>query len=107
MASHPAFTKEDFERTHTIVCGGASSGAGLINSVLNKAGKYIFYQDCYGMTELTGGSHMLMPRHGNSRVNSIGKGLAHTETKVIDLETGASLGPNLSGEICVRGPNVS
>ncbi|HET6892794.1 MAG TPA: AMP-binding protein, partial [Pyrinomonadaceae bacterium] len=30
----------------------------------------------------------------------------NTECKVVDLETGATLGPNQEGEICVRGPQI-
>jgi 4-coumarate--CoA ligase len=30
----------------------------------------------------------------------------NTELKIIDLKTGQSLGPNIDGEICVKGPKI-
>ncbi len=36
----------------------------------------------------------------------VGSVSALTEIKIIDLNTGKSLGPNLEGEICLRGPQL-
>ena len=40
------------------------------------------------------------------KFGSVGVPAPNTECKVIDLETGAALGPNQEGEVCVRGPQV-
>lgn len=45
-------------------------------------------------------------------VNTMAKGscgmtLPSVKLKVVDIDTGTSLGPNKTGEICVAGPNVS
>lgn len=40
------------------------------------------------------------------RIGSIGPLMPSTEGKVIDPETGKSLGPNQRGELCIKGPQV-
>lgn len=42
----------------------------------------------------------------NLRSGSIGHLMPSTSGKVIDPETGTSLGPNKTGELCIRGPQV-
>jgi len=37
---------------------------------------------------------------------NLGRVTANTELKVIDINTGKSLGPNIDGEICVRGTKM-
>ncbi|CAG2107567.1 unnamed protein product, partial [Medioppia subpectinata] len=37
---------------------------------------------------------------------NLGRPIANTEIKVIDLTNGSNLGPNSDGEICVRGPQM-
>ena len=40
------------------------------------------------------------------RITSCGKLIPNTEAKIIDLKTGEALGPNQTGELCIRGPQV-
>lgn len=56
----------------------------------------------YGMTETSAATH-IMPM-GRNTAGSVGVLLPSTECKVADVVTGAELGPNERGEICVRGP---
>lgn len=37
---------------------------------------------------------------------SCGHGVSNTWAKIVDLETGAALGPDKEGELCVAGPQV-
>ena len=106
VASNPLVTKESLENIHTVVCGGAPSGSVLIKKFLNKAEKYVFFQEGYGMTETTGLSHVLLQEHRNTKIKSIGPPVANTSCKIIDPETGKALGPLEDGEICVKGPQV-
>src|SRR5262249_13351552 len=63
----------------------------------------------YGMTETSAATHIYpfdesqlqQQKHG-----SVGLLLPSTECKVVDLATGAELGPNQQGEVCVRGPQL-
>lgn len=43
---------------------------------------------------------------GVDRTGSIGPPVASTHAKIIDAETGKSLGPNEPGELCIKGPQV-
>jgi len=39
-------------------------------------------------------------------IGSVGVVSANTELKIVDLNSGKSLGPNIDGEICVSGPKM-
>jgi len=39
-------------------------------------------------------------------VGCVGVVSANTELKIVDLNSGKSLGPNIDGEICLRGPKM-
>jgi acyl-CoA synthetase (AMP-forming)/AMP-acid ligase II len=58
----------------------------------------------YGMTELSPASHLTPP--GWFRPGSVGVTAPNTETRIVDPASGADLGPEEDGEICVRGPQV-
>ena len=61
----------------------------------------------YGMTE-TSPVTLFTPREVPlSKVGSCGQIVPHTQAKVVDLTTGQSLGPHQSGELLIRGPQVS
>lgn len=53
------------------------------------------------MTELSPVSHSVLPDAKNSKVGSIGPPIPSTLSKVVDVESGRTLGPNEKGEICV------
>jgi acyl-CoA synthetase (AMP-forming)/AMP-acid ligase II len=40
------------------------------------------------------------------RLGSVGQCVPNSECKVVDITTGAELGPNQEGEICARGPQI-
>ena len=40
------------------------------------------------------------------KFGSVGVAAPNTECKIVDLETGAMLGANQEGEVCVRGPQI-
>lgn len=69
MANSPEFTSKEFESINAIMGGAAPIGEVLIQRLLAKAGKYFFFQEGYGMTELSPVSHIL-PTH--TRNNKIG-----------------------------------
>ena len=48
---------------------------------------------------------LLAPK-GDLKIGSCGVLLPNTDAKILDLETGETLGPNQRGELCVRGPQV-
>ena len=59
----------------------------------------------FGMTELSPVA-TANPLFGKRKVGSIGLPLPNTDAKILDLETGATLGPGRDGELAIRGPQV-
>ncbi len=53
MVNSPDFTKKEMENVHAIIAAAAPIGKSLINRFLEKAEKHIFFQEGYGMTELS------------------------------------------------------
>ena len=60
----------------------------------------------YGRTETSPVTHTDFDDPRRARIGSVGHLLPNTECKVVDLVTGAALGPNQRGEIWIRGPQV-
>ncbi len=60
----------------------------------------------YGMTETSPVTHSSPSNPAMVKFGSVGVPAPNTECKIIDLETGAMLGPKSEGEVCVRGPQV-
>ena len=58
----------------------------------------------YGMTETSCICH-ISPIE-NSQIGSFGQPLSRTQVRVVDVDTGESLGPGQHGEICIKGPQV-
>ncbi|CAG2107844.1 unnamed protein product [Medioppia subpectinata] len=95
--------KYDMSSLKCINTGGAGVPGNIAKEIIKKYG--IWFKEGYGMTELTwvtDGSDLndeFIP--GNTGNVSPG-----CEVKVIDLNTGESVGPNQDGEICVRGEKL-
>ena len=60
----------------------------------------------YGLTETSPVTHATRPDGVRTKRGSIGRPIPNTEARVVDVATGAELGPNEAGEICIRGPQV-
>ena len=60
----------------------------------------------YGLTETSPVTHTTRTRGGPIKIGGIGPPVPNTEARVVDVTTGAELGPKEEGEICVRGPQV-
>ncbi|MCX4457448.1 acyl--CoA ligase [Streptomyces sp. NBC_01340] len=58
----------------------------------------------YGLAELSPLSHNDRPER--SKPGSVGPAVPGTECRVVDLETGADLGPGHPGEVLLRGPQL-
>jgi acyl-CoA synthetase (AMP-forming)/AMP-acid ligase II len=60
----------------------------------------------YGMTEASPVTHLSPTRNAPSKPGSIGKVVPNTEVKLVDVATGAELGPRQEGELLIRGPQI-
>ena len=104
LANHPIVDNYDLSCVRLITCGAAPLGADLERACAKRL-------DCgviqgYGLTEVAGACHIRALGGDLDLPGSVGPVLRNTESKVIDVETGAELGPNETGEVLVRGPHV-
>jgi acyl-CoA synthetase (AMP-forming)/AMP-acid ligase II len=104
MAKQPIVDNYDLAHLRVMVTAAAPLGK-EIQEMCEQRLRCLVVQ-AWGLTETSPGAtlHPLDP--SNARVGSVGICMPNTECKVVDIATGAELGPNQEGEICVRGPQV-
>jgi acyl-CoA synthetase (AMP-forming)/AMP-acid ligase II len=79
-------------------------GETVANALYERLGFRI--SQAYGMTEVSGASHLSPNLPEKIKSASAGRCMPNTECKVVDAISGATLGPGELGEILVRGPIV-
>jgi len=102
LAKNPLVDKYDLSRVRTLFSGAAPLGENVANAASTRLRCEVVQG--YGMTETSPVTHAA--RAGTLKAASIGPPVPNTEAKILDVATGAELGPNQEGEICVRGPQV-
>ncbi|HKO34899.1 MAG TPA: 4-coumarate--CoA ligase family protein [Pyrinomonadaceae bacterium] len=104
LAKDPVVDNYDFSTLKTIFSGAAPLGAELTRECIERIGCTI--RQGYGMTETSPVTHSSPADSSKMKLGSIGPPAPNTECKLVDPATGAELGPNQEGEVCVRGPQV-
>ncbi|XP_070575439.1 luciferin 4-monooxygenase-like [Ptychodera flava] len=106
LANHPLVDRYDLSSVSDIICGGAPTGPAIIKAVRKRLGQSnIPVREVFGMTELSSLT-TIVTTDEEFEIGSVGTLLPNTTAKVIDLETGKTLGVGKEGEICFRGPQV-
>ncbi|XP_024084668.1 4-coumarate--CoA ligase 1 isoform X2 [Cimex lectularius] len=102
MASHPSVTSKTLENLRFTGSGGAPCGSTDIERLLTKRDHQIV--QAYGMTEA---SPVLTHSVPDSPCKaSVGYCVSNTFVKIVDIETGKTLGPRETGELCFKGPQI-
>jgi acyl-CoA synthetase (AMP-forming)/AMP-acid ligase II len=104
LSKHPIVDNYRLPKLKTIFSGAAPLGEDLTRVCMDRLG--ITIRQGYGMTETSPVTHSSPAPPLDIKFGSVGVPAPNTECKIIDLETGASLGPGEKGEVCVRGPQV-
>ncbi len=104
LTNHPVVDQYDLSSVRLITCGAAPLGEELEAACGKRLGCGIIQG--YGLTEVAGACHIRALGSELDLPGSVGPVLQNTEGKIIDVETGAELGPNETGEVLVRGPHV-
>jgi acyl-CoA synthetase (AMP-forming)/AMP-acid ligase II len=104
LAKSPVVGSYDLSRLKAIFSAAAPLGREVGEQVARRLG--CFVKQGYGMTEAAPATHMIPPDPSLDRPGSVGVPVPNTECKVLDVATGAELGPHEEGEICLRGPQV-
>jgi acyl-CoA synthetase (AMP-forming)/AMP-acid ligase II len=104
LSKNPVVDNYRLPKLRTIFSGAAPLGEELTRACMERLG--ISIRQGYGMTETSPVTHSSPAPPLNIKFGSVGVPAPNTECKIIDLETGATLGPGQRGEVCVRGPQI-
>lgn len=106
LASHPSVTKEMLEPVTEVLVGAAAATVQLQEKFKTKCVEDIAIRQGYGMTEAAPVTLLtpLNPAPGKS--GSTGQLLPNTEARIVSVDDGSALGPNKTGELQFRGPQV-
>src|SRR5262245_27643093 len=104
LSKNPIVDNYKLPNLRTIFSGAAPLGEDLTRACMDRLGCHI--RQGYGMTETSPVTHSSPAPPMDAKFGSVGVAAPNTECKIIDLETGASLGPGEKGEVCVRGPQI-
>lgn len=104
LAKHPIVDNYDLSKLKLIMSGAAPLGENLTTTCGDRLDCVI--KQGYGMTESSPVTHMCAEVREEIKYGSVGQCLPNTECKIVDLETGAELGPDQEGELWIRGPQI-
>lgn len=109
LSNHPDLARRDVSSLTKTPSGGAPVGPALVERVRKATGWQL--RGAYGMTETTSPTH-LGPRDAEPPVDpdsgalSVGVPVPGARVRIVDVESGADVGPGVPGEIVVSGPMV-
>ncbi|HEY2195151.1 MAG TPA: long-chain fatty acid--CoA ligase [Actinomycetospora sp.] len=103
IADLPGFRDADLSALRLIITGGAPVPVGLIR--LFRAREIDLAQG-YGLTEASPVTCFLTAEHATRKLGSAGRPLLLCDMRIVD-PTGHPVGPDVAGEIEVRGPSVT
>ncbi|XP_066939490.1 uncharacterized protein [Macrobrachium rosenbergii] len=101
LAKHDVVNQFDLTCVNNIICGAAPLSKD-IQEKLSERLAGVRVRQGFGLTETT----LATFSSETSLPGAVGKVTAHCVAKIIDMETGDSLGPGKDGEICIKGPLV-
>ncbi len=104
MSQHPDFAATDFSGIVTSGIGAAPAAKVLLDTWAEKG---LALQQAYGMTETSPIITVLDSHMTKQKVGSAGLPGLHLEMRLVDEDNQDITGPDIVGEIWVRGPNVT
>jgi acyl-CoA synthetase (AMP-forming)/AMP-acid ligase II len=104
LSKHPVVDNYKLPKLNTIFSGAAPLGEELTRACMERLGCSI--RQGYGMTETSPVTHSSPAPPHTVKFGSVGVAAPNTECKIVDLETGETLGSGQRGEVCVRGPQI-
>jgi acyl-CoA synthetase (AMP-forming)/AMP-acid ligase II len=104
MAKHPIVDKYDLSKAKWALSAAAPLGGPAAEGFTARLGTKLF--QAYGMTEVSGATHVGSCEPGRIKPTSGGTLLPNTECVVVDSVSGQAVARGQQGEIWVRGPLV-
>ncbi|MCI8653945.1 MAG: AMP-binding protein [Angelakisella sp.] len=106
MLDHPDFEKYDFSSLRTGIMAGSPCPVKVMQAVVDRMNMREI-TITYGQTEASPATTMTTTEDSlELRVSTVGRSMPFVETKIVDPETGRTLGPGEVGEFCSRGYNT-
>ncbi len=106
MLQHPQFKEFDFSHLRTGIMAGSPCPIQVMRRVVDEMGMRDI-TITYGLTEASPATTMTTTDDAlELRVATVGKHMPFVETRIVDPETGKTLGPGEVGEFCSRGYNT-
>ena len=106
MLDHPDFDKYDFSSLRTGIMAGSPCPIKVMQAVVDRMNMREI-TITYGQTEASPATTMTTTDDSlELRVSTVGRSMPFVETKIVDPETGRTLGPGEVGEFCSRGYNT-
>ena len=106
VLNHPQFDDFDMSSLRTGIIAGSAVPPEVIREAMEKMNMKEM-TNCYGLTEA---SPVYIQTAWNdeldNRINTVGRPHEAVSVRVIDPDTGALLGPDQIGELCVKGYNI-
>lgn len=103
---HKDFKSFKFPRLRTGIMAGSPCPIKVMKQVVEEMGMREITIS-FGQTEASPVCTMTTTDDSiERRVATVGKAMPHIECKIVDIETGETLGPNQQGEFCARGYNI-
>jgi acyl-CoA synthetase (AMP-forming)/AMP-acid ligase II len=102
LAKHPLVDKYDLSKAKWALSAAAPLGEAVASAFTARLGTKLV--QAYGMTEVSGATHVGSCREGELKPASGGRLLPNTECMVVDPASGEAVARNQQGEIWVRGP---
>jgi acyl-CoA synthetase (AMP-forming)/AMP-acid ligase II len=103
LARSPLVDQFDVSALHTVLSAAAPLADPVALACTERLGCRVV--QAYGMTE-TGPAISAFGPYEAPRLGSVGRLLPNTHCKLMDVASGAALGPGDSGEVWVRGPQL-
>ncbi|WP_158839949.1 acyl-CoA synthetase [Saccharothrix deserti] len=104
LARVPGVFETDLSHVRSIVVAGAPVPPSLIKQYADHG---IWLQQAWGLTETAPFATHLPVERTLDKLGSAGIAMPHTEVRVVDTVSNTPVGPGVSGEVVVRGPNVT
>jgi acyl-CoA synthetase (AMP-forming)/AMP-acid ligase II len=105
MLDHPAFGTTDVSSVRRVTTGGAVVAPGLVHRVEAAFGAPLSI--VFAQTEASPVITQTAPGDApEDRAATLGRPLPHTEVKIVDAASGATLACDVVGELCTRGYHV-
>jgi acyl-CoA synthetase (AMP-forming)/AMP-acid ligase II len=104
LAKHPIVDKFDLSKVRGAFSAAAPLGDAVASALHARLGFRV--SQAYGMTEVSGASHLGPTTEDKIKPASGGRLMPNMECKIVDVGSGAELPVGEQGEILVRGPIV-